>query len=296
MADRHSFWGRAARCVAAGALVASAFAVMAQDGPAALKARHAELADQLAQSPFKRPLLLESADEKGRLRGDIDAVMNHPFAEAAAVLADPSQWCEILFLHINTKYCKASGRGTGATLVVVIGRKTGQPLRDAHRAEFAWRQVAASPDFLDVQLEAPDGPLGTSNYRIALQAVPIDGKRTFLRLRYAYDYGVAGSVAMRAYLATAGRSKVGFTSVGRDASGVAQPIAGMRGVIERNAMRYYLAIDTRLSVPPGPGALDRRLTHWFNATEQYPRQLHELEWDEYLRMKRAEYERQQQPF
>ena len=35
------------------------------------------------------------------------------------------------------------------------------------------------------------------------------------------------------------------------------------------------------------------LRDWFAATERYPRQLHELEQDEYLVMKRKEYQRQQ---
>jgi hypothetical protein len=60
-------------------------------------------------------------------------------------------------------------------------------------------------------------------------------------------------------------------------------------------MRYYLAIDAYLSavgVPPAQ-QLDRRLDTWFTATERYPRQLHEVERDEYLTMKHSEYQRQQ---
>jgi hypothetical protein len=39
--------------------------------------------------------------------------------------------------------------------------------------------------------------------------------------------------------------------------------------------------------------LERRLQSWFTATERYPRQLHEINRDEYLVMKRAEHSRQQ---
>jgi hypothetical protein len=270
-------------------------AAWAQDASAALRARYAELAEPMRQSAFGRPLVLESADERGRLRGDIHGVMNHSYAETMSVLSDPGQWCEILILHLNTKYCRSEGSAPRAKLSLAIGRKTGQALQDTHRAEFSWRQVVAGPQYLDIRLEAPEGPLGTSNYRIALEAVPIDGNRTFLHLSYSYDYGVASGIAMRAYLATAGRSKIGFSSTGREGSGAPVPVSGLRGAIERNAMRYYLAIDSRLSVPPGPGALDKRLSHWFAATEQYARQLHEVERDEYVRMKREEYARQQQP-
>jgi len=69
----------------------------------------------------------------------------------------------------------------------------------------------------------------------------------------------------------------------------------MRGVVERNTMRYYLAIEAflgALSVPP-QARLEKRLRDWFAAAERYPRQLHEKERDEYLKMKRREYLRQQ---
>jgi hypothetical protein len=55
-------------------------------------------------------------------------------------------------------------------------------------------------------------------------------------------------------------------------------------------MRYYLAIDAylgSLSAPPQE-RVDRRFAAWFDATERYPRQLHEIEEAEYLAMKRKE--------
>jgi hypothetical protein len=104
-----------------------------------------------------------------------------------------------------------------------------------------------------------------------------------------------GSLAMQAYLATTGRDKVGFTVIGRRAGGEPMHIGGMRGVIERNSMRYYLAIEAflgALSEPP-QAQLDKRLRDWFAATERYPRQLHEIDQAEYLEMKRKEHRRQQ---
>lgn len=59
-------------------------------------------------------------------------------------------------------------------------------------------------------------------------------------------------------------------------------------------MRYYLAIDAHLdSLAAAPHLqLERRLQAWFDATEKYARQLREVERDAYLRMKRAEVQRQ----
>jgi hypothetical protein len=100
---------------------------------------------------------------------------------------------------------------------------------------------------------------------------------------------------MQAYLATIGRNKVGFTVVSTQPDGRILHIGGMRGVVERNTMRYYLAIEAflgALSAPP-QARLEKRLHDWFAAIERYPRQLHELEQSEYLDMKRKEYLRQQ---
>ena len=100
---------------------------------------------------------------------------------------------------------------------------------------------------------------------------------------------------MKGYLATIGRDKVGFTTTGKQPNGQPIYIKGVRGVVERNTMRYYLAIDTYLAAlnTPPEGQLEKRLQLWFNGTDQYARQLHEVERGDYLAMKRSEYQRQQ---
>jgi hypothetical protein len=74
-----------------------------------------------------------------------------------------------------------------------------------------------------------------------------------------------------------------------------QYIGGVRGMVERNTMRYYLAIEAYLGALAAPPAaqLERRLQAWFDATEKYPRQLRELDRAAYLEMKQREYRRQQ---
>ena len=72
-------------------------------------------------------------------------------------------------------------------------------------------------------------------------------------------------------------------------------IGGMRGLVERNVMRYYLAIEAYLDALPAPPAeqLERRLQSWFTASERYPRQLHEMDRPAYIEMKRREFQRLQ---
>ncbi|MGE5638581.1 MAG: hypothetical protein ACM30H_00670 [Clostridia bacterium] len=268
----------------------AAFSAAAQDARS-LRERHAALAPQLAQNDFKRPLYIESAQESGRLSGEVYAVLERPFDSLAAALRRRESWCEILILHLNVKQCVPRDADR---LAVAIGRKFEEPVERAYAVEFRYRAGAADPDYLQVSLEAPTGPFSTRNYRIALEATPLGAGSTFLHLAYAYEYGTAARLAMDAYLGTLGRGKVGFTILRDPSSGRAAPVQGLRGVVERNAMRYFLAIEAyvdSLSAPLGE-RLERRLAGWFDATERYPAQLHELDRAEYLDMKRHETARQ----
>lgn len=260
-----------------------------------LHAKYAELRNQLSHNQFQKPLYLESSESPNDVTGDIYALIDHPFATAAAALNTPGDWCEILILNINTKYCRASTVGQGSVLNVSIGKKHDQPLDEAYRVEFVYRVAAQTSNYLQVRLNAAQGPLSTRNYRIVLEAVPVDDGRTFIHLSYSYAFGTVGRLAMQVYLGTIGKSKVGFTVAGTQADGQPQHIGGTRGVVERNTMRYYLAIEAflgALSAPP-QARLEKRLRDWFAASERYPRQLHEMEQSEYLDMKRKEYLRQQ---
>lgn len=264
-----------------------------------LHARYASLESQLNQSPFHRPLLLVSVEAGGRLTGDIDAVVDHPFALVRANLSSPDHWCDVMILHINTKHCTAGSAGSAdaaeLAVNVSIGKKTPEVLTDAMRISFSFAVLTSTPDNFEVMLSAKKGPLGTSDYRLRLQAIALSNARTYVRLSYSYAANMLGRVAMQTYLNTLGRGKVGFTSTGNGPDRQPVYIEGMRALVERNAMRYYLAIDSYLKFPgePKSSQVEKRLQAWYSAIEQYPRQLHEVERADYMQMKRAEVLRQQ---
>ena len=266
----------------------------AQDA-AALRAKHEALRDQLASNQFQRPLYLESTQSATELRGDVYAVVEQPYSVVGPALQGMDHWCELLILHLNVKHCAYTGKPPAEVLSLSVGRKFDQPLEDAHRVDFSYSMPAAGADYIRVQMAAETGPLSTRNYRLALEAVPLDAKSSFIHMSYAYAYGAAARMAMQVYLATAGRSKVGFSIVGKGEDGKPIYIDGVRGVVERNTMRYYLAIEAYLGAVTAPPAerLERRLRDWFNATERHALQLHEIERDDYLAMKRREVQRQQ---
>ena len=271
--------------------------VLAQESTAAItpaaKALHqkyVDLQNALAHNPFGRALTIESSEINNIARGDIYAVVDYSFASVTQGLNHPAHWCDVMLLHLNTKYCHAQIAPQAIQLRIYLGKKTPEPLNSATRLEFRYTVQSAQADYLAIDLNAARGPLGTSDYRITLEAVPLPGNKTFLHLSYAWSSNLSARLAMQLYLNTVASDKVGFTQ-----STNSRPIGGIRGLVERNTMRYYLAIDSYLASANLPAAkqLDARLQSWFSATERYPLQLHEIERAEYISMKHDEYQRQQ---
>lgn len=265
------------------------------DAGVALLERYALLQDRLRTNQFGQPLVLDSTVTPARLQGDIYAIVAYPLGMVSAGLGNPKSWCDVMLLHINTKYCHVVAEPSGTTLKVNIGSKKQEELTDSGRIEFKFSTAVVTSDYVEFLLDAKDGPLGTSDYHIRLEAVALPKARAFLHLTYSYAINLGGRLAVQTYLATVGSNKVGFTETGTRADGQADYIGGVRGLVERNTMRYYLAIDSFLGAVDmaQEARLEQRLQSWFAAVERYPRQLHEVDREEYLEMKRAEYLRQQ---
>ena len=244
----------------------------------------------LASASARCEIVVDSSEGPEGLAGEVHATVDHPFALTAAALKDPSHWCEILLLHLDTKECHVTLSGERTIVGVGVVSRYDQPASSAYRVSFGYRRVEDTPSSLQVRLDADVGPLGTSNYRILLEAAPAPDGRTAIHMSYAYSYGVLARVAMEAYLLTFGRNKVGFTVTGTGSDGQPLYLGGMRGVVERNTMRYYLAVQAyldALSSPPDERR-EKSLANWYEAIERYPRQLHEMARGDYLAMKRRE--------
>ena len=277
-----------------------------------LAARFEQWRRQGAVQLGQKPVFLQSSEDPDRLEGEVLALIDHPVHRVRAVLALPAVWCDILILHLNVKYCRATRplgpSGAADMLEVGLGRKFDEPLSSVHWLDFRFR--ASSPAVASsglpgggvptVELWAPEGPLDTRDVRITVQTAEATSGHTLLQLRYAYAQGPAARWALQLYLSTLGRHKVGFSLVPERADNPGsslQPVTGVRALLERNTVRYYLAVDAyleALAVPPTQ-QLEQRLLYWFAATEQHPRQLRELDGDTYMQMKRLEVRRQQSP-
>ena len=262
----------------------------------ALLGQHKTLKNELLNNQFKRPLVLYSTESPDYLKGEIYAVLDYPFKKVNSAINNPNHWCDVLILHINVKYCRAENNNAGTVLTINLGKKYNQPLIETYQAKFMYESMTNAADYFSIQLKAAAGPLGTKDYRIWVEATPLNNNQTFLHFTYAYSFGLSGRLAMKGYLATIGKDKIGFTILSTQN---AQPeyIQGVRGVVERNTMRYYLAIDAYLAAADAVNndknaQIERRLEYWFDSTERYALQLHEVEKMDYLTMKRTELERQ----
>ena len=275
------------------ALVSPACAAVASAHSAqSLRAVHDGMTEMLKHNQFQRPFYLESSESQQGVKGDAYAVINYPLASLNVALGDPAHWCDVMLTHLNTKQCRVAQDSSGATLALSIVRKYSQPVAQALTLALRYRLLVATPDYLELELNSQDGPLGTRNYRILFQATSLAAGQSFLHFSYSYEASALTRLATRAYLASFGRNKVGFTLVQQQANGAAEFIGGMRGLVERNAMRYFLAIEAYLEALAAPPAeqFEKRLDYWFSATERYPRQLHELDRASYLELKRADYQ------
>ncbi|MFI4932418.1 MAG: hypothetical protein ACHP83_19405 [Burkholderiales bacterium] len=232
-------------------------------------------------------MVLGSREAGDRVEGDVYAEVDHSFAQVAATFGSPATVCEFLFLHLNVHACRPSIVGSGNVLTLVVGPKRAGAAGASYSMTYGLRAEAATATYLRVVLQAQSGPLSTSDYLIVFEAVPLADDRSFVHLGYAYSYGLMAKLAMQAYLATAGRAKIGFTVAGPGTDGRPSYIRGERAALERNVIRYYLALlahcDT--SDKPAQERTEARLRAWFALTERHAAQLHELDLDEYLQEK-----------
>lgn len=263
------------------------------NAPAAMHARYDKIRDQLNNNQFGQPFHITSELKDHRVSGELSALIEHPFEIVTSAFKSAGNWCDIMMLHHNFKYCSASGKGADQVLTIYVGRKHFQPLDSAFLGEYIYRVLNSKPDYFNVTLASDNGPLKTKNYYILLEAVPLNHLQTFIHITYSYEFGALARAAQTVYFHTVGRKKVGFTVVDEGPDGQPVHVGGLRGALERNIMRYYLAIKAYLDAlqTPQPERLEKRLQGWFALTECYPLQLREQDKNDYMNIKKQEYKR-----
>lgn len=252
-----------------------------------------ELRDLAQRGPFGVPLSVHSEERSDQVTAEVYGIIEHPFEDVRAALSTPAAWCQFAPLHMNVKACTFQTQSQETRLTLYVGRKYYQSPQEASPQSYLFVVRADKPGLLSVALSSPQGLFGTKAHHLQLEAVGIEGM-TVVGLRSSYVQSLVTRVLTAVYLATVGRNKVGFS---QEAAGPAESpgyVKGFRGLVERNAMRYYLAFEAFLDMQfvPVTQRFEACINAVYDLMEKYPRQLHEMEKEEYLDAKRRERENQ----
>ena len=275
-------------------LIGVALPVWASDGGSPrLQKLYQELRDLSQRSPFGVPLRIQSEERNDQVTAEVHAIFEHPFDAVKAALSSPASWCEITPLNVTVKACTYQIQPQEALLTLYIGRKFYQRPQEAASQPYQFVVRGAEPGTLSVYMSALKGLYGTTAHRFQLEAVGVEG-RTVITMHTSYVQGAAAKLATAIYLATAGRNKVGFSREGAAPVGAPEYVKGLRGMVERNIMRYYLALEAFLDTQtvPAPHRFEARINMAYELMERHPLQLHDLDKAEYLDAKRREREDQ----
>jgi hypothetical protein len=281
---------RLLRALACLTLALPGLQVHAQEASAqALALQYQRMQQQPGSSMLGVPSAINSLDQEEQLHGEVYALLDKPFASLQQHMVMPSQWCQMILLHLYISACTSGQTGGHDWLTFYSGGKANVLLEKAYPLRFHFQVNDASAAHMEVLLRAEQGPYGTSDYRISLSAIPV-AQGSFLRLNYSFRSSTASRLATRVYLATAGRDKIGFTVQGQADDGSPRYLDGARGIAERNAVRYYLALQAHMESLETPA--DQRFAfasaRWFDLTERFAAQLHEVERPDYLTLKKQE--------
>jgi hypothetical protein len=264
-----------------------------EGGAARLQSHYQELRDLAQRGPFGVPLSVQSEDRDDEVSAEVYGIIEHPFEAVKAVLSSPASWCEFAPLHLNVKACTYQTQSHQTLLTLYLGRKYYQTPEKSSSQTYQLSMHMGEPGYLAVALNAPKGVFGTTAHKFQLEAAGVDG-RTVVALRSSYVPSIVTRVATTIYLSTVGRSRVGFSREDTGPATSPRYVNGFRGLVERSAMRYYLAFEAFLDIGSLPVAqrFEASINAVYDSMERYPRQLHDMEKAEYLDTKRRERENQ----
>lgn len=264
-----------------------------EGGALRLQNQYQELRDLAQRGPFGVPLSVQSEVRSDQVSAEVYGIIEHPFEEIKAALSTPASWCEFAPLHLNVKACTFQMQSHETLLTLYVGRKYYQSPEAASSQSYQFAVRTGEPGSLSVALSAPQGLFGTTAHRLQLEAVGVEG-RTVVALRSSYVSSVVTRLATALYLATVGRNRVGFSREDAAPAGSPRYVKGFRGLVERNAMRYYLAFEAFLDMQsiPATHRFEACINAVYDLMEQYPTQLHDMGKAEYLDAKRRERENQ----
>ena len=246
----------------------------------------------LKESKYNLPIHINSKIDKNTLTGEVYGIVENSeltFEKLSNAFARLQNWCDFIPLHLNVKTCVYSQYEGKSYLTFYVGRKQYEAPDDVYAVRYRFQVIEKTKKYFKVIITADKGPARTRNFRMQLDAMKING-HIYYHMISSYQPSRISRLGTNIYLKTSGSKKVGFSVVGTDRDGKPIYVRGIRGVIERNVIRYYLAsmafINTQ-HLPPNE-QFEARIQNWYDETERYHRQLFEMKKYKYLQVKRKE--------
>jgi len=241
-------------------------------------------------------IVIQSTQFSDRVEGGLQVSLAFPQTQLRELLISRAALCDIAIIHFNIKSClyldgettdvEVSDAEPESLLRIFGARKDYQSPEDSGFFDFHYQLKEDSPERTVVDIHGDQGPFGTLDYRIRLEAMA-DGAGSMLNITFSVSYSQVTHWVQRLYFSSIARNKIGFSSSPARGRQADDYVRGLRAMIERNVMRLFLSLQVALEKPP-EADLDARLHRWFELTEQYPRQLREMDLETYLDSKRRE--------
>ncbi len=252
-------------------------------------ARFKELVEGVASNPLQGPYSISSVESASQISADVWGVIDAPAKRVSEVLVSPAAFCRFVSLVIFVKACTHSGDAAPTKVTLYMGRKDYEDPDPDNALAFDYTVDSAEAGHVSIRLFVAQGLLGVKDNRLDFMVWSMEGK-TLVQVHASYVPSMQSKLALGTYLMTMGRNKVGF-STSTDASGDTTPIKGARGIIERNTMRYFLALRTEVALASGGASDEARIERWFDATAEFE-PLYEIPRDEYIANKKREIKNQ----
>ncbi len=258
-----------------------------------LSGRYPELQEAARRGPFGLPLQVRSEESDTLVSAEIHGIIDHPFRALAATFTEPGGWCDFLVLNPNIKTCTFRREAQETLLTLYIGSKNYRAPESATEQVYRFLVRARRPDYAAISLTAPQGMLGTTAHRFEFEAGSVAGK-TVVGLSSSFEPSTWSRLLTGIYLNTLGRHKIGFSREATEAGVPVGYVRGVKGMIERNVMRYYLALKAFLDAGdlPADRQFEARARLAYDLMDLYPAQLRQMDKADYLDIKLREYQNQ----
>lgn len=255
-----------------------------------MREHYRELTENVATNPFRAPLSVASTETAERVTAEVFGVFDAPFAEVARAIAEPARVCDFISLNIFIKACTWKAANAPTEMTWFMGRKDYATPDADSVVSYSYNIDARTSEAVQVTLRAPEAMMGVTDSSIVFNALSIDG-RTLIHVQAGYTPSLQSRMAIGTYLATFGRNKIGFTTQ-PGADGRAVPVKGAQALIERNTMRYFLALQAYLDTRALPVEQHESasIARWFELTERYHDVLYEIPREQYIENKTRERE------